>query len=554
MALFVIADTHLGIGIDKTMDKFGPRWHDHTRRLAENWRAVVKPSDWVLVPGDISWALNIAEAKPDLAYLDALPGQKLLLRGNHDYWWQGLSKLRRQFADWGYDSLHLLQNDAHYLESEKVIVVGSRGWLLPGDPKAKTEDLKIYERELHRLEISLQAGAKLFAELGGVEAGNRLIAMLHYPPFKTDLRPLRVSELCAKYGVERVYYGHVHQPHTPYKIMEQKIAGIYYSLIAGDHLAFKPHRVPADGQEQEMSDVRSMTGYGRAQNSTEQGSVQIELRGVNHRYHELYTRLPQELLFLESEIRQTVKEVAKRGKLELKLIYQPGEGQGEEPQLNREKLQAYLRAYSELAEFLELREEPTMADFWQLPDILDLPTSLLDEELGAKDQEFRELVMPCLEQALQQFVASRQREGAFLKDDLLANLEELNALRLKIAELAPRLQEHFRTRLLRRLGELLAEEYEEYYPEQRLATELAILADKVAIDEELSRLAAHFAAMEKHLSTGGVIGKQLDFLAQEMNREVNTIASKSGDLEITEAALKMKNLVEKIREQLQNIE
>ncbi|MDO5734620.1 MAG: YicC/YloC family endoribonuclease [Eubacteriales bacterium] len=565
MALFVIGDTHLGSGINKSMDLFGPRWKNHTQRLIAAWTKTVRPEDTVLVAGDISWAINLTEVVADLKILNELPGQKILLRGNHDYWWQSLSKIEELFVREGFETFKLLQNNAHYLPQEGVIVAGSRGWLMPSDKAATAHDKKIYKRELQRLENSLRAAQKIRQDLVKKGAGESpgLIAMLHYPPFTPALERSEVCEILEKYEVERVYYGHIHHVKSNYAICEEKIANIYYSLIAGDHLDFVPYKIPQREDEetklmsrvkQESRPLASMTGYGRAQLRNEAGLLSCELRSVNHRYHELTCRMPAEFNSLEPEIRNLVKAQFSRGKIDLRIVL------SEQPEaqiqigVDQARLGAYLQAYKEIAQIVGQNELPTVQEVWRLPEVLSNCSSQDQAALEARESELRELLLPCLEAAMAEFRQSREREGEALRADILARLERLSELHAEIAKLAPSLVGQFKQRLINRIDELLANESSEYYPQQRVATEIAIYADKVAIDEELVRLKAHFDGARKTLAQGGVLGKKLDFLVQEMNREINTIASKANCLEITNSTMAMKNEVEKIREQLQNME
>ncbi len=252
MSLWVIADTHLGFAIDKSMDIFGPRWADHSARLATAWRQKVREEDTVLIPGDISWALKLSEAQADLAFLDALPGQKILLRGNHDFWWQSRSKIESSFSEWGLSSLRLLQNDAIFLPAEESIICGSRLWLLPSDPKAQAQDKKIFQRELSRLDLSLQVAQRLREQVAQEGLSPRLIAILHYPPFAPDLIPREVSQRLEAAAVERAYFGHIHQVKSPYRGVERKIGQVFYSLIAADQIDFCPHLIPPRTREESI--------------------------------------------------------------------------------------------------------------------------------------------------------------------------------------------------------------------------------------------------------------------------------------------------------------
>jgi predicted phosphohydrolase len=225
MSIFAIADLHLSFAVHKPMDRFGPHWIDHPVQVARAWRERVAPADTVLVCGDTSWAMRLDEAAPDLAWLDDLPGRKVLLRGNHDYWWGSLAKVRRALPP----SLRALQNDS--LEVEGWQVVGSRGWLLPG-PDASTEDQAIYARELGRLRLSLDSARG---------PGPRL-AMLHYPPYGVETGSSPVLDLLREYDVKLCVYGHLHAV-LPGTYPAGTERGIEFHCVSVDLVGFAPKRI-----------------------------------------------------------------------------------------------------------------------------------------------------------------------------------------------------------------------------------------------------------------------------------------------------------------------
>jgi len=232
MSLFALADPHLGESVDKPMDVFGPRWERHAERLAENWRKTVGDGDWVLVPGDISWAMKLDEALPDLELLDTLPGRKVLLKGNHDFWWTSRKKVEAKLPP----TMHLLQNDAFDL-GEGLGVVGTRGWIPPDAPRATEQDQKIYAREVARLELSTKAAEGRF---------DRLVAMLHYPPFKREGQETDFVPLLRAAGVSVCVYGHLHGPDHRFAF-EGVRDGIRYYFVAADAVDFTPVRLNVDG-------------------------------------------------------------------------------------------------------------------------------------------------------------------------------------------------------------------------------------------------------------------------------------------------------------------
>ena len=225
MNVFALADCHLGGAVDKPMDVFGSAWERHTERLVENWTRAVDPGDWVLVPGDISWALKLDDALVDLQLLDGLPGRKVLLKGNHDYWWTSRGKVEAVLPP----SMLLLQNDCVDLGGG-VGVVGTRGWTPPTAPHASTQDEKIYERELGRLELSLKSAVGRF---------DRLIAMLHYPPLYRGHGETGFVPLLREAGVEICVYGHLHAGDHRYAVHGVR-DGVRYVFVAADAVDFTP--------------------------------------------------------------------------------------------------------------------------------------------------------------------------------------------------------------------------------------------------------------------------------------------------------------------------
>lgn len=225
MAVFAIADLHLSLAVQKPMDRFGPQWVGHADKVARAWRASVGPQDTVLVCGDTSWAMRLGEAAPDLAWLEALPGRKLLLRGNHDYWWGSMVKLRRALPP----SLAVLQNECVPVEGWSVC--GSRGWLLPSEG-TDPADLAIFRRELGRLRLSLESAPP---------APPRL-AMLHFPPWMPGQESTQVVDLLREFGVRLCIYGHLHAM-APGSYPEGEHDGIRYHCVSADLVDFAPRRV-----------------------------------------------------------------------------------------------------------------------------------------------------------------------------------------------------------------------------------------------------------------------------------------------------------------------
>lgn len=230
MSIYVISDLHLSFfpGSDKPMDVFGARWHNHAQRLETAWRQSVAEEDTVVIPGDISWGLKLEEAKVDLDWVAALPGKKILLKGNHDLWWTGITKLNRM-----YGNMVFLQND--HVEAEGVYICGSRGWLTPDNEDFTAADEKIYRRELLRLESSLKSAVRAGA--------GRILGMLHYPPVSDSSRFSGFQQLFEDYGVKEVYYGHVHGEDGFRRSIKGEVHGIRYHLVSLDYLNCQPLQI-----------------------------------------------------------------------------------------------------------------------------------------------------------------------------------------------------------------------------------------------------------------------------------------------------------------------
>ena len=194
MQIYAIADLHLSLTSEKPMDVFGEAWRGHAEKLERNWRECVQDDDLVLIPGDISWAMQLSAALPDLSFIGNLPGRKILLKGNHDYWWSAIGRVRSNLPE----GMRALQNDS--IVEDGIGICGSRGWLCPGSNNFNAEDQKIYLRELDRLSLSL-------ASLPAVETK---IAMLHFPPFLDKEKGSGFTERLEEAGVQIVVYGHLH--------------------------------------------------------------------------------------------------------------------------------------------------------------------------------------------------------------------------------------------------------------------------------------------------------------------------------------------------------
>jgi len=225
--IFAIADLHLSSSGAKPMDVFGEVWADHASRMARAWDERVAADDVVLLPGDLSWARNLEESRPDLAWIAARPGTKYLLRGNHDSWWQSPSRVRKALPE----GLFALQNDAFDLGT--AVLVGARGWTAPDDPIATAEDASVFERELERLRLSLSDADRRFGR------GAPRIAMLHFPPWIEGRAPTRVVALLRGGGVRHCVYGHLHGADHAKAVVGTR-DGIGFQLVAADAIGFAP--------------------------------------------------------------------------------------------------------------------------------------------------------------------------------------------------------------------------------------------------------------------------------------------------------------------------
>ena len=230
MAIFVIADLHLSFGQNKPMDIFGENWVNHDKKIKEDWIKKVKENDLVILPGDFSWETYLENTKLDFEFLNNLPGKKLLLKGNHDYWWSTITNMRKFLKENNFENIDFLYNNSY--EYENKIICGTRGWSITD----VETDKKLINRELIRLEISLKDGISKYGE------EKEKIVFMHYPPItKTKILTNQESEfveLMKKYNVKRCYYGHLHAI-SIYDAVEGEIDGIQFKLVSADGLNFK---------------------------------------------------------------------------------------------------------------------------------------------------------------------------------------------------------------------------------------------------------------------------------------------------------------------------
>lgn len=228
MSIWAIGDLHLSGYAPKPMDVFGAHWLNHWEKIQAFWHLHIREQDTVLLAGDHSWAMHLAEAMIDLEQISALPGKKVLIRGNHDYWWDTVSKVNKAVPS------GILAIQANYTVAEDYAICGTRGWTCPGPQKLSEQDMKIYQRELGRLELALSKAQS--------DGYSKLIALLHYPPVNELHQPSGFTELLAKYQVEHCIYGHLHggSAQNAYTGLHE---GTYYHLVACDYLEFQLKKI-----------------------------------------------------------------------------------------------------------------------------------------------------------------------------------------------------------------------------------------------------------------------------------------------------------------------
>ena len=230
MNVFAISDLHLSLADPKPMEIFGSNWDSHWEHIRKAWRERIGPDDVVLIPGDISWAMKLEDAVYDLDSIGEMPGKKVILRGNHDYWWSSLSKVRAALPD----NMYALQNDSMTFGS--LIVCGSRGWTCPGCAAYGEADEKIYNREVLRMGLSLASVSRNRKE------GTLLVAMTHFPPFNERQEASDFVRMFEEHGVNIVLYGHLHGKSCRYAF-EGQLGSVEYRLVSCDHLGFEPIKI-----------------------------------------------------------------------------------------------------------------------------------------------------------------------------------------------------------------------------------------------------------------------------------------------------------------------
>lgn len=291
--------------------------------------------------------------------------------------------------------------------------------------------------------------------------------------------------------------------------------------------------------------LKSMTGFGRSEAATEKHKITVEMKAVNHRYLDMNIRLPKKLGYFEAGIRNVLKKYISRGKVDVFISYEDYSQSNVCVKYNDSIAKEYMNYFHEMSKQFDIKQDVTVSILSRFPEVLTLEEQSVDEE------ELFSFIEGAVIEAATRFVESRECEGAHLKGDLIQKLDEIKAGICVLEERGPEMVKEYRQRIYDKVGELLQDTKVD---EAVLATEITIYADKICIDEESVRLRSHIETMKKTLESGDNIGRKLDFIAQEMNREANTMLSKANDLTISNVAIDIKTGIEKIREQIQNIE
>ncbi|MCI9323174.1 MAG: YicC family protein [Lachnospiraceae bacterium] len=291
--------------------------------------------------------------------------------------------------------------------------------------------------------------------------------------------------------------------------------------------------------------IKSMTGFGRCEVAENNRKFTVEIKSVNHRYLDVNIKMPKKLNFFESAIRAELKNYISRGKVDLFISYEDYTENHANIRYNRELAAEYRKYLRQMQEEFGLEDDIRVSTLSRYPEVFTMEEQNVDE--GELWKELRKAIQG----AAESFVQTRVAEGERLREDLLQKLDGMLGLVDFIAERSPRIVQEYRQKLEERVKDLLGDAQVD---ENRLLTEVTIFADKVCVDEELVRLRSHIETTKATLQEGGSMGRKLDFIAQEMNREANTTLSKSNDLEVSNCAIELKTEIEKVREQIQNIE
>lgn len=291
--------------------------------------------------------------------------------------------------------------------------------------------------------------------------------------------------------------------------------------------------------------IKSMTGFGRSEIVKGNRKISVEIKSVNHRYLEAGIKMPKKLNVFESRMRDLLKKYATRGKIDIFINYEDDSESQVNLKFNQNIADEYMAIFNNMSEKYNLKNDMTVGGLARFPDVITM------DEVQEDEEELWHFIEEAMKAALEQFVNTRILEGENLKKDLLGKLDHMEELVAFVEKRSPEIMKEYRSKLESKVKELLGDTT---IDESRIATEVIIYADKICVDEETVRLRSHIEHARKCLNEDGGIGRKMDFIAQEMNREANTTLSKANDIEISNAAIDLKTEIEKVREQIQNIE
>ncbi len=291
--------------------------------------------------------------------------------------------------------------------------------------------------------------------------------------------------------------------------------------------------------------IKSMTGFGRSEIVKGNRKISVEIKSVNHRYLEAGIKMPKKLNVFESRMRDLLKKYATRGKIDIFINYEDDSESQVNLKFNQNIADEYMAIFNNMSEKYNLKNDMTVGGLARFPEVITM------DEVQEDEEELWHFIEEAMKAALEQFVNTRILEGENLKKDLLGKLGHMEELVAFVEKRSPEIMKEYRSKLESKVKELLGDTT---IDESRIATEVIIYADKICVDEETVRLRSHIEHARKCLNEDGGIGRKMDFIAQEMNREANTTLSKANDIEISNAAIDLKTEIEKVREQIQNIE
>ena len=291
--------------------------------------------------------------------------------------------------------------------------------------------------------------------------------------------------------------------------------------------------------------IKSMTGFGRSEIVKGNRKISVEIKSVNHRYLEAGIKMPKKLNVFESRMRDLLKKYATRGKIDIFINYEDDSENQVNLKFNQNIADEYMTIFNNMSEKYNLKNDMTVGGLARFPEVITM------DEVQEDEEELWHFIEEAMKAALEQFVNTRILEGENLKKDLLGKLDHMEELVTFVEKRSPEIMKEYRSKLESKVKELLGDTT---IDESRIATEVIIYADKICVDEETVRLRSHIEHARKCLNEDGGIGRKMDFIAQEMNREANTTLSKANDIEISNAAIDLKTEIEKVREQIQNIE